>query len=160
MKLKKQSQPVLEGAKGASNLVDVIHKQDGDLSRAELLAREFLHIRCMLPGNCTSMISKSCTLLAKILTGQTKFEDETKYLMERSIRLFISDELLDGPNISSSNLDFAIFYRLLAGKESTVDLKRKFLLLAKKYCEEGSRSAAKIIASNHSNYINATWHGN
>jgi len=147
----------VEVAEGAYNLADVIHKQNGDLSRAELLARESLRIRCRLPGNRTAMIGRSCTQLAKILTSQKNFGDETKQLMERSICLFISDEGLEGANVSSSNLNFAIFYRQLAVKQSTVDLKRKFLLLAKKYSEEGSRIAAKIYASNHSNYIYATW---
>jgi hypothetical protein len=39
-----------EVVEGAHNLADVILQQDGDLIKAEKLARESLHIRCRLYG--------------------------------------------------------------------------------------------------------------
>jgi hypothetical protein len=63
---------------------------------------------------------------------------------------------LDGVNVSSSNVNLAIFYRRLAGQQSTGDLKRKFLSLAKKHAEEWCRIATKIH-ENHPSHINATY---
>jgi hypothetical protein len=144
-----------EIANGAYNLSNVIFQSDGDLSRAESLAREALRIRD-IRNTLPDMIAMSCSLLAKILQMQRKFGDETKQLLERSLRLMISQEGPDGVNVSASDLNFSAFYSNLANTQSTVDLKREFLLLAKSYAEEGCRIEKKIHVSNHPNYVNAT----
>eukprot|EP00596_Hydrurales_sp_CCMP1899_P000637 CAMPEP_0119051946 /NCGR_PEP_ID=MMETSP1177-20130426/73392_1 /TAXON_ID=2985 /ORGANISM="Ochromonas sp, Strain CCMP1899" /LENGTH=536 /DNA_ID=CAMNT_0007031323 /DNA_START=481 /DNA_END=2089 /DNA_ORIENTATION=- len=71
-------------AKGASDLANVIFRQDdGDLIKAEGLARKSLRIRTHL--NCSHSVGFSCTLLARILKKQDKLGDETKELFERSL---------------------------------------------------------------------------
>jgi hypothetical protein len=74
-----------EVAKGSYNLANVIHHQDGDLVKAEKLAREALLIRRKLNS---SNEGASCHHLARILQSQGKYEDETKRLFERSFAIY------------------------------------------------------------------------
>jgi hypothetical protein len=70
-----------EVAEGAYNLADVIYRQDdGDLIKAEKLARESLLIRTRLYGSHHHRMNKNCGLLAKILMKQGKLGAEPIYI--------------------------------------------------------------------------------
>jgi tetratricopeptide (TPR) repeat protein len=88
-------------ASGAYNLANVIYQQDGDLLKAEELARESLRIN-------------PCNLLASILSGQGKLGDETRGLYERSLSTFIRSFGPEGPNTAAANNNLDLFYHQLA----------------------------------------------
>lgn len=85
-----------EVAEGAYHLAEVILLQDGDLMKAEKLAREALHIRYQLYDNNHYSVGESISLLTNILQSQEKFGDETKELLERSLAISIRNEGIDG----------------------------------------------------------------
>jgi flagellar hook assembly protein FlgD len=51
-------------AEGAYNLTDLIYQQNGDLIKAEELARESLRIASLLNDNNHHTVGRSCNLLA------------------------------------------------------------------------------------------------
>jgi hypothetical protein len=65
-------------ATGAFNLADVLFKQNGDLIKAEMLARESLRIRNLIHGSDHGIVQMSCYLLANILEAQGNLGDETR----------------------------------------------------------------------------------
>jgi glutamate mutase epsilon subunit len=143
-----------EVANGAFNLADVILRQgDGDLIKAEKLARESLRIRTRLHGSNYPRIGPSCMLLGKILMAQDKHGDETKKLFELSLANFVMNEGPDGPNTAGGNIDICQFHCQLAMKQSIMSIKRTQLLLGKPYAEEGLRIVRKIYDPTHPNYI-------
>jgi tetratricopeptide (TPR) repeat protein len=145
-----------EVAKGAYNLADVIHRQDdGDLIKAEKLARESLRIRTRLYSSNDHLIGTSCMLLGRILMAQGKFGDETKELLKRSLDIDVMNEGLDGLNTAVGNISIGRFYYKLAMIQSVISIKRTHLLLAKSYAEEATRIETKIHNPSHSNYVSA-----
>jgi hypothetical protein len=145
-----------EVAKGAYNLADVILGQDdGDLIKAEKLARESLRIRTQLNDSSYHRIGTSCTLLAKILMYQGKLGDETKELFERSLANFVVNEGLDGLSTALGNIDIGRFHYQHATRQSVISIKRTQLLLAKSYTEEAVRIVTKIHNPTHPNYDSA-----
>jgi hypothetical protein len=139
-------------AKGAYNLSDVIFRQDdGDLIKAEGLARESLRIRIEL--NCPHGIGLSCLLSARLLMKQIKLGDETKELFERSLGIFTMNEGPDGMNTAVANINIYRFYRVFAQIQSTTSSKRTQLQLAKSYSEEAIRIETKIHNPTHPNII-------
>jgi tetratricopeptide (TPR) repeat protein len=131
---------------GAYNLADVIRRQDGDLIKAEKLARGCLRIRTRLYGPDHGKVGPNVLLLAKILKKQGKFGDETNELLERSLAISIRNEAPDGKNTASVNIKLGKFHYELAMKQSDVHAKRSQLLLQKSYCEE-----ARQIHMNNNN---------
>jgi hypothetical protein len=101
-------------AKGAYNLANVIHEQNGDLIKAEELARESLRIRTLVYGNNhnNDYFSVSCDLLAGILSAQGKFGDETRGLYERSLAITIRNQGPDGLHTAIGNFNIGAFYHL------------------------------------------------
>jgi hypothetical protein len=145
-----------EVAKGAGNLANVILRQDdGDLIKAEKLAREFLRIRTRLYGSKDHRLGPSWILLGRILMNQGKLGDETKELLERSLATFAVNEGLDEPNTALANTDISRFYYKLAMIQSIVSIKRTQLLLAKSYAEEAIRIETKIHKPTHQNSVTA-----
>jgi hypothetical protein len=72
-------------ADAAYYLADIIFRQhNGDLIKAEELAREAIRIVNKLDDAQHSEVSENYLLLAKILQKQEKFGNETKELYERS----------------------------------------------------------------------------
>jgi hypothetical protein len=67
-------------ADGAYNLADVIFRQDGDLIKAEELARESLWILSLIYDSHHHRVGKACCLLANILMAQDQLGDETRGL--------------------------------------------------------------------------------
>jgi tetratricopeptide (TPR) repeat protein len=136
-------------AMGAFNLANVIYIQEGDFKKAEELSRDSIRIRTKLFGGHNFNLGITCRLLADILVAQKKFGDETRKLYERSLAISIGSDGPDGASVSSRNIDIGKFYHQLAMTQSTSDTKRKQLLLAKSYLEEGMRIKSKILIPCH-----------
>jgi hypothetical protein len=107
-------------------LANVIDRQDGDLIKAEELARESLQIRPLIDDRNHRHLS--CDLLARILSAQGKLGDETRGLCERSLPISIRNE---GPDGLNGNYYIDELHKKLAVKQSTVDAFRTNLILAK-----------------------------
>jgi hypothetical protein len=141
-----------EVAHGSYNLADVIYRQEGDLLKAEKLARGALLIREKLySGN----EGASCDLLARILQSQGKFEDETQGLFERSLAIFIRNEGPDGANTAVMSVNIGLYYYQLAEGQPIVDTKRKYFLVSKSHVEEGFRIKTKIHGPTHPRTVQA-----
>jgi hypothetical protein len=146
-----------EVAYGAYNLANVIRRQhNGDLIKAENLARECLRIRTRLYGPDHDRIGMICLILTKILQKQGKFGDETKELLERSLATSIFNEGPDGMNTSISKMAIGQFHFSLAMIQSMISIKRTHLLLAKSYYDEAVRIETKIHIPTHPNRVAAT----
>jgi hypothetical protein len=145
-----------EVAMGAYNLADVIHRQDdGDLIKAEKLARESIRIITRLYGINHHDIGTGCALLSKILMKQGKYGGEVKEILERSLAVEVVNEGPDGPNTGCGNTEISQFHYKLAMIQSVMSIKRTQLLLAKSYTEEGVRIITKTHNPTHPNYISA-----
>jgi tetratricopeptide (TPR) repeat protein len=145
-----------EVAEGAYNLAGVLLRQDdGDLIKAEKLARESLRIRSRLYGSNDHRIGSSSRLLGRILKKQGKLGDETKELLERSLAISVVNEGPDGPNIALGNIEIGNFYYQLAMIQSIISIKRTQLLLAKSYAEEAVRIVTKIHNLTHPSRVGA-----
>jgi tetratricopeptide (TPR) repeat protein len=143
-------------AEGAYNLADVIRRQvDGDLIKAEKLARESLRIRSQYYGPDSSEVGTICLLMARILQKQGRYGDETKELFDRSLANFKRNEGSDGMNTAIATIDIGLFHYNLAMMQSTVLSKRTKLLLAKSYTEEATRIETKIHSLTHPNRVAA-----
>jgi hypothetical protein len=138
-------------ARGAYNLADVILRQEGDLMKAEELARESLRIRILMNDGEYCRIDVSYGLLACIFQAQGNFGDETKELYERSWAITIRNVGPDGLNTAVGNFNIGTFYHNSATKQSTVELGRTQLLLAKSHCVEAQRIWSKIYGPTHPN---------
>jgi hypothetical protein len=114
-----------EVAKGSYNLADVIQQQDGNLSKAEMLARESLRIRSLIYSSDDYRMGWNCSLLARILESQGKLEDETKRLLGRSSAIFIRNEGPDGANPAIANYNIGRYYYELARRQPTVKYKEE-----------------------------------
>jgi hypothetical protein len=141
-------------AVGAHNWADVIFQQDdGDLIKAEGLAREAIRIINKLHDVHMSRASACYLLLAKILLTQGKLGDETKKLFERSLGICIRNEGPDGANTAVVNHDICQFHYKIAMTSSTAHTKQTQLLLAKSYCDEAIRIEIKIHNPTHPNRV-------
>jgi hypothetical protein len=145
-----------EVAMGAHNLAEVILRQDdGDLIKAEKLARESLRLRTQLYGPDHSEVGASCLLLAKVLKSQQIFGDETKELLERSLAIFVRIYGPDGVNVAAVTTEIGQFHYELAMIQSVISTKRTQLLLAKSYFEEATRIETKIHNPTHPSRVAA-----
>jgi hypothetical protein len=145
-----------EMASGAFNLANVIFKQEGDLMKAEMLARESLRIRTLIYGRDHNLVEMSCNLLANILRSQGNLGDETRGLYEHSLVLSIRNHGPDGLNTAIRNKNLGYFYSMLAGKQPTVDAKRTQQLLSKSCYENALRIYSKIYSPTHSDTVNTS----
>jgi tetratricopeptide (TPR) repeat protein len=151
-----QEQESEEVAMGAYNLGDVIYQQEGDLIKAEELARESLRIRSLIKNSNDDCVGRSYNLLATILRAQGKLGDETRGLYERSLAFFIRYEGPDGLRTAVVNDNLAKFYCQLVDIQPTVDLKRTQLLLAKSHIETALRINLKLYGPTHPHTVNAS----
>jgi hypothetical protein len=142
-------------AQGAYNLANVIYQQNGDLMIAEELARESLRITSLINGSNHGYIGRACGLLASILMAQGQLGDETRALHERCLAIYMRDKGPDGPDTATGNYNLGLFYRQLAGVQTTVVLEQKQLLLAKAYFEESHRNPTEIYGSTHTETVDA-----
>jgi tetratricopeptide (TPR) repeat protein len=141
-------------AEGAYNLANVIYQQDGDLIKAEELARESLRIGSLI--NDHHSVGRTCGLLANILRVQSKLGDETRGMYEYFLAICTRSQGPDGSHTATGNYNLGRFHHMVAHEETTVDLKQSQLLLAKSYCEESHRIYLKIYGPTHQNTVNAT----
>jgi hypothetical protein len=138
-------------ANGAYNFVDVILRQiDGDLIKAEGLARKDIRIRDKLYSVDHTNRCGNCLLLARILQEEGK-GDETKELFERSLAMTVRNQGPDGANTAIGNSETVQFHYKIAMTSSTGHKKRTQLLLAKYYLEEAIRIETKIHNPTHPN---------
>jgi hypothetical protein len=142
-------------AKGAFNLADVIFEQDGDLIKAEELARESLRIFSLINGSNHYRVGNSCNLLAGILREQGHLGDETRKLHERFLAISIQNNGPDGSNTAAGNSNLGRYYLQLAVKQATVDLRQTQLLVAKAYFEESHRINLKIYGHTYPKTVDA-----
>jgi tetratricopeptide (TPR) repeat protein len=147
-----------EVANGAYNLANVILRQEGDLMKAEELARECLRIRILLDRFAKKNVGISCNLLADILRLQNKLGDETRELHERSIAISIRNDGLDGLNAAHGNHNIGMFYGELAKIAILIDSKRAQLLLAKSHFEEAFRIYTKLYGPTYSETLKTAYH--
>jgi hypothetical protein len=138
---------------GAYNLADVIFRQNGDLMKAEELARESLRISSLINGSNNHIVGSSCSLLAGILEARGNLGDETRGFHERFLTISIRNNGSDGLHTGIGRLHIGAFYHKLAGVQTTVDLKQKQLLLAKSHIEEALRIYSKIHGPTHPDAI-------
>jgi tetratricopeptide (TPR) repeat protein len=141
-------------AVGAHNWADVILRQDdGDLIKAEGLAREAIRIKDQLYEANNGRVSVSLLLLARILVAQGKFGDETKELLERSLAIYVRHEGPDGANTVAAYAALGDYHYRFALKESIISKKQTQLLLAKSYSDEAVRIETKIHNPAHPNRV-------
>jgi tetratricopeptide (TPR) repeat protein len=143
-------------ANGYHNLANVIHEQDGDLVKAEMLGRESLRIRSRTCGNDHVNIGQSCSLLARILMSQDNLGNETMELFERALAKDTKDYGPDGTNTAVSNTNLGVFYNQLANRKQTDERKMAYLHLSKSCFEEAMRIYTKIFGPNNPQSIKAS----
>jgi tetratricopeptide (TPR) repeat protein len=137
-------------------LANVIFYQKGDLNKAAGLAREALRIKTILYGSENHAVSKSCDLLAQILSAQKKFGDETRVLFQRCLAIFVRNEGPDELNTALANLKIGRFYHQLSRLQTTVDSFRAQLLLAKSHFQEALRIYLKIHGPSYPPAVSAS----
>jgi tetratricopeptide (TPR) repeat protein len=140
----------------AYNSANVIFKQNGDLIKAEELAREALRIQTLIFGSDNNDLGISCDLLARILRAQSRLGDETRELSERALAIYAKNHGPDGLNTACGNDNVGDFYYELAEMQPTIDSKRTQLLLAKSHFEEALRIYLMLYDPTHPNTIYTT----
>jgi hypothetical protein len=143
-------------AKGYYNLATVINAQKGDLVKAEMLARESLHIRTSIYGKDHIKVGVSCDLLGCILMSQDNLGDETMELLERSLAIFTKNYGPDGTNTAVSNANLGVFYNQLADTQQTDERKIVYLNLSNSRLKEAVRIYTKIFGPNNPQSIKAS----
>jgi hypothetical protein len=145
-----------EVATGYYNLASVIHKQKGDLVKAEMLARESLRIRTRIYSNDHVKVGLGCSLLARILRSQGNLGDETMELYERSLANNTKNDGLDATNTAISNVHLGAFYHKLADKQQISRRKVEYLCLSKSKLEEAVRKYTKIFGLDNPQTIDSS----
>jgi tetratricopeptide (TPR) repeat protein len=143
-------------AKGYYNLASVVTKQEGDLVKAEMLARGSLRIRTRIHGNDHVNVGISCDLLGRILMSQGNIGNETMELFERALA---NDTKCFGPNGTNSaihNLLLGTYYHQLANKQQEIQRNIEYLRLSKSKFEEAVRIYAKVFGLDNPQTIEAS----
>jgi hypothetical protein len=144
-------------AQGCYNLAHVIiNLQDGDLLKAEMLARETLHIRERQFGNDHHIVGDSLAFLSGILRKQNKLGDEVKNLYERALAVTVKFNGPDSFNASIGHRNLGQYHHQLAVRTNlSVVQKREALLLSESYLKESVRIKTKIYGPGHHETITA-----
>lgn len=142
-----------EIATGIYNLALVIYKQEGDLVKAEMLAREALRIRIKVFGTDEHIMGTTYDLLAKILQERVKFGDETRELYKRALAVPLRNQGPNGSNTMVGNMNLGSFYFGLAGMQLTIKSKKEQLNLSKSHYEEALRICQKIYGPDDDRYL-------
>jgi tetratricopeptide (TPR) repeat protein len=145
-----------EVAEGYHNLANVINKQEGDLVKAEVLARESLRIRTRVYGNNQVNVGHSCDLLARILVSQDNLGDETMELFERALANDTKNSGPDGTNTAAANVNLGLFYFQLADTQQEIQRNIEYLRLSKSKYEEAVRIYTKIVGLENPQTIKAS----
>jgi tetratricopeptide (TPR) repeat protein len=145
-----------EVAGGYHNLANVINAQEGDLVKAEMLARESLRITTRVYGNDHVNLGPSCDLLARILMSQGDLGDETMELFERSLANNTKDHGPDGTNTAISYVNLGVFYDQLADRQQVVERKMAYLHISNSKFKEAVRMYTKIFGPDNLQSIKAS----
>jgi tetratricopeptide (TPR) repeat protein len=133
-------------AMGVQNLAGVILLQNGDLIKAENLAREALRIRSQLHSND---IASVCQILGRILQAQGNLGDETKGLFERALAIAIRNFGSEGMDAAIGYFNLGLFYCCLARAQISSHSKRTEFLLAKSHIKKTLRITYKAYGPTH-----------
>jgi tetratricopeptide (TPR) repeat protein len=145
-----------EVAYGYLSLADVIYKQEGDLVKAEMLAREALRIRTRLYGKDHNNVGVCCNLLGGILLSQGNLGDETMELLERALVNDTKHYGPDGSNTAESNETLGVLNLRLADRQQNYERKIVCLHLSKSKFEEAVRIFTKIFGRDNPQSIGAS----
>jgi hypothetical protein len=140
--LNQESQEV---ARGYHMLGKVIHQQEGDFMRTEMLVRESLRIRSQLYCHDNAFIGMSVGLLAAILRSQGKLGHETRELYERSLAICIKYNGPDGTNTAITNQHIGDLYHKLAERQETAETRIEHLRLSSSHTKETLRIYTKKL---------------
>jgi tetratricopeptide (TPR) repeat protein len=138
-------------AQGYYALGNAILRQNGDLIKAERLARESYRISLRLYGNEHNFVGLSANLLANILRLQGRSGDETRELYECFLAS-IMNEGPDGINTAFGNSNLGILHSNLAGmvdRQLTANKRKGHLCQAISYATEALRISTKIHGATH-----------
>jgi hypothetical protein len=128
--------------------------QNGDLVKSEKLAREYLCIITKLEGKFASIVGagfKFCFILYQ----QGKHTDEMEELSEHHLIIKRRDGLISA-SVACKNVLIAGHHHIRAmGMEKTDSSRRKELLSAKSYYEEGIRIYTLVFDSTHQETVDA-----
>jgi hypothetical protein len=111
-------------ADGYLNLAKVIHQQEGDLVKAETLARESLRIMSQLYRHLQSAhesLLGSTNLLARIFMAQGKLGSETKEMLDRYLAIGSKHWGPDGINTAGANGDLGYYHYFLANTQEGIN---------------------------------------
>jgi hypothetical protein len=117
--------------------------------KAEKLARDALRIRTLIFGSKHNNLRDTTDLLAKVLMLQGKLGNEAKELLLRSLANSIRNEGPEGANAATANSNLGCYYKILATKQPTADLKRNNLQQAKSHVVEAIRIFTKVYGPAH-----------
>jgi tetratricopeptide (TPR) repeat protein len=142
-------------ARGYYNLGNVIYQQQGDLVRAETLARESLRIRDKLYSNDHLYLGISIYLLSAIFRSQGKLGDEVQKLMARSLAIYVKHEGVDGINTAIMNNMLGQLHCQRSRKDFNTDMRFEHLRLSKSHYKESLRIVTKVYGPAHKDTIEA-----
>jgi hypothetical protein len=153
-KVDQQSERV---ARGNFNLANVIYQQNGDLVKAEMLAKESLRIRTRIFHNDHICVGYSTGLLASVLQSQGNLSNEKKELFERSLAISIKNFGPDGFNTAKDYTNLGVFYhQLAASSQQTGETRKEHMRLSQSNYEEAVRIYTKTFSLDHPKTIHAT----
>jgi hypothetical protein len=148
-----------EVAEGHFNLGRVLSLQlNGDLVKAEMLARESLRIRARLYCSNHLYVGFSMGLLGGVLRRQGNVGDEVRELYERALAIKVKYDGPDGGNTAVSNLNLGYFHNQVSQSNLSASKRKEHLSLSKSYFEEALRIYTKIFGPDHPDTIGAASH--
>jgi tetratricopeptide (TPR) repeat protein len=145
-----------EVANGYYNLANVIDAQEGDLVKAEMLARESLRIRTRIYVNDHIEVGLSYDLLARILMSHDNLGDETMELLERSLAVSTKNYGPDAINTAISNSNLGAFYHRLADEQQNSQRKIEYLFRSNSIFKEVLRIYSKTFGPDNPQTIEAS----
>jgi tetratricopeptide (TPR) repeat protein len=145
-----------EVAEGHFNLGRVLSLQpNGDLVKAEMLARESLRIRARLCCSNHLYVGSSMGLLGGVLRRQGNVGDEVRELYERALAIKLKNDGPDGGNTAISNLNLGHFHNQVSQSNLSASKRKEHLSLSKSYFKEGLRIFTKVFGPGHPDTIDA-----
>jgi tetratricopeptide (TPR) repeat protein len=145
-----------EVAEGYFNVGRVLSFQpNGDLVKAEMLARESLRIRARLCGSNHFRVGSSIGLLASILRQQGSVGDEVRELYEHSLAIKVKTDGSDGGTAAVGNLNLGHFHYQVSQTNLSAGKRKEHLSVSKSYFKEGLRIYIKIFGLDHPDTIEA-----
>jgi hypothetical protein len=146
----------IEMATGSYNLAFVILLQDGDLVKAEKLARESFHIRSLKFGMNHPETGASSSLLARILAaGKGPGDERILTLAKESLAIILKNQGPDGRDTAVSNNNLAVYYYQQVFVLTTIPAQEASLKLAKTHILEAIRIYSKVYGPTNKSTLDA-----